>query len=175
MKKALLALTLLATIGVANAQPLATGWSYGSFPDRMTDKIGHMAVLQSDERSSNGFNQVVLMCDAGSPNSAKAYLKTTRTYLGSDRIRYAYRVDGGEVINEVANNSVYNQAVSGDKKGVKVASGQGAIDFAKKLSNAKTMATQVSDFDGRTYGGNFDNVQQRTEKLQNWINACDVK
>jgi hypothetical protein len=176
MKKNLLVgLLLVVAAGVTNAQEFNTGWSYTAFTDRMNDKTNHMAVLQSDDVGSDGFNQVVLMCEAGKPDSAVAFFKTTRTYLGRDSIRYAYRLDSGEVTNTVANNSIYNQAVSGDKKGVKVARGTGAIDFAKKLATVKTISTRVANFNGRLYSGNFDNAQVRIEKLQDWISACDAQ
>ena len=172
MKKAILTVALLATVGAASAQGLSAGWSYGSFGDRMTDKTEHMAVLQSDDRSSQGFDKVVLQCVAGKPDSATAHFMTSRTYLGSDGIRYAYRLDSAEVVNDVANNSIYNQAVAGNKKGVKVASGKNAVELAKKLSTVKSISTTVNTFEGRIFSGNFDNVQVRVDKLQSWISAC---
>jgi hypothetical protein len=146
-------------------QKALTGWMYKFSTNRMTDKENHLAVLFSEDQGSTGLSQISIQCEAGKPESTMVFFSTKRTYLSKDFARYSYRLDKEEVISNKGQ-------VTADKVGVLVARGSNAVELTKKLLNVSGISTTVTNYDGRSYEGNFDNIQNNKANLQKLMTAC---
>jgi hypothetical protein len=133
----------------------------------MSDKVNHSARLNSDDRSSSGFSRISIQCEGGKPETAEVYFSTHRTYISRDFGRYAYRLDKEEVVSGRAR-------VTQDSTGLLIARGSDAVGLTKKFLNVSSISSSVINYDGRSYEGNFDNVQQNKDSIQKLMNACEM-